>query len=635
MLKRLFILPAVCAGLLLSIIGPVMAAKNQPVTPDDSMPALYAYLTQTKDWLNVSRPLTPDDLAGRVILVDFWTYCCINCIHVIPKLKKLEAEFGDKLTVIGVHSAKFTTEGDTDNIRQAIQKYGVEHPVINDADFRIWNAFGITAWPTLLLISPNGMVKEVYRGEGDLNTIRSDIDKMIMRAGSTLVTEKLPIALEKDKLPPSILRFPTKMDYDPTQNILAISDSGHQRVLIVDMNTRKIIHTVGSGVAGFRDGGFDNAQFSDPHGILIEGRTIFVADTGNHRLRRIDLNTKTVTTIAGTGARGSHRLMGERAGENTALASPWDLVFYPDNRTITFANAGTHQLWQYDRKTKSLSILAGNGTESIDDGHMPFNSLSQPSGLDVTDNALFFVDAETSALRRYDTDKGITTLVGTGLFDFGLKDGTRDNALMQHPLGLEAEGDTVYVADTYNHALRVYKDGRLRTLAKTGLREPNDVIKIDDHLYVSDTNNHRIMTFDTNGRAKGALELLPMEKPLMLAKRLPNPVDLGAVTLAPGATLSITLPSGWHINPDAPSYIAVFDHKGHAVTHLKTPDLEHEKDADLGLVADAVYKMQGVLYYCKDIAGSQCLIRGVTASITVTADGEKTITVKPPIPDNM
>src|SRR5690349_16623993 len=85
----------------------------------DTVPRSYSFLTQTDDWLNVARPLTPDDLKGRILLVDFWTYCCINCLHVIPKLQALEAEFGNQLTVVGVHSAKFATEGDTDNIREA------------------------------------------------------------------------------------------------------------------------------------------------------------------------------------------------------------------------------------------------------------------------------------------------------------------------------------------------------------------------------------------------------------------------------------------------------------------------------------------------------------------------------------
>jgi hypothetical protein len=431
------------------------------------------------------------------------------------------------------------------------------------------------------------------------------------------------------------LRFPTKMAVDPSRNIMAISDSGHQRILVADLTTRKIIYTIGNGVAGFHDGGFSDAQFSDPHGVLIEGNIIFVADTGNHRLRRIDLDTKMVTTLAGTGARGGHRLMGSRMGSDTALASPWDLAFYPNNHTITIANAGTHQLWQYDRKTKSLSILAGNGSESIDDGHMPFNSLSQPSGLSVTGDSLYFVDAETSALRRYDSDNGIVTLVGTGLFDFGLKDGKRDTALMQHPLGLDVADDTVFIADTYNNAIRTFSDGRLRTLVSRGLREPNDILAYDGKLYVSDTNNHRILIMSDDGDILGTLDLLPMEKPIALSDRLPNPIELGPVTLGLNATFSIDLPRGWHINPDAPNYVAVFDDTGTPVAHMKTADLT-DKTPTLGpLVPGKTYRLQGVLYYCKEAKGSQCLIRGLTANLTAEENANAALRVAPPIPDGL
>ncbi|HEX2869201.1 MAG TPA: thioredoxin-like domain-containing protein [Ignavibacteriales bacterium] len=118
------------------------------------------------DWLNVDHPIKLSDLRGKVVLLDFWTFCCINCMHIIPDLKKLEAKYPGELAVIGVHSAKFLSEQETGNIRQAILRYDIEHPVVNDKDFKIWTSYGANAWPTVVLIDPRGDVVGHHSGEG-------------------------------------------------------------------------------------------------------------------------------------------------------------------------------------------------------------------------------------------------------------------------------------------------------------------------------------------------------------------------------------------------------------------------------------------------------------------------------------
>lgn len=610
--------------LLLAIVF-IFGFLNPAAAAEEKMTAsaIYTALTQTPEWLNTSRALTPDDLKGRLILIDFWTYCCINCIHVIPKLQQLEHEFGDKLTVIGIHSAKFANEGETKNIREAIQKYDLQHPVVNDADFRIWNSFGARAWPTLALIGPDGLLKNVYQGEGDLPEMQADIRAQIEKAGDRLVITPLPIALEKDKLPPTILRFPTKLvPFNDTT--LAITDSGHQRIILVDINTQKITKTIGSGTKGFKDGTLAEAQFNDPQGLLVDGDLIYVADTGNHRLRLIDLKSGMVTTLAGTGDRGGYALSGKQDAAKTALASPWDLAFYPDKNTIVIANAGSHQLWSYDRNDKKLQIIAGNGREFIDDGALPFNSLSQPSGLSVQGNTLYFMDSETSALRDFN-GKEINTLIGTGLFDFGLKDGKQGTALMQHPIGLYADAGGIFIADTYNHAMRFYKDGTLSTLPISGLAEPNGITRMGDVFYIADTNHHRIVKMDEAGKQIGILDVMPMERPLEFQDRLPNALDLGEATITPKATLKITLPGGWHLNPDAPSYLGVFDQDKKGIIALKTGDL---KALSIPLdLAQGAYHLQGILYYCENKEGSQCLIHGVNMVLHVATNGTKEVDI--------
>lgn len=592
-------------------------------------PAIYDALTQTPEWLNTSRALKLDDLKNRIILIDFWTYCCINCIHVIPKLQELEKEFGDKLTVIGIHSAKFTNEGDTNNIRRAIQKYGIEHPVVNDADFRIWNSFGANAWPTIALIGPDGLLKNVYKGEGDINEMRDDIEKLIDKHEERLVTSALPIALEKDKIPPMVLRFPTKLAAIENANLLAITDSGNQRILLVDTKTHHIKTIIGSGEKGFHNGDFYKAKFRDPQGILVDGNKIYVADTGNHRIRLIDLEKQKVSTIAGTGKRGGYMLIGHHDATGTALASPWDLAFYPDKKTMLIANAGTHQLWAYDFKKETLRIVAGNGQESIEDGHLPFNSLSQPSGLSVQNNVLYFVDAETSSLRSYDGTK-VKTLIGTGLFDFGLKDGPIGTAMMQHPLGVYADQyNKIYIADAYNHKIRLYENDTLSTLPLSGLDEPNGITKIGDRFYIADTNNHRIVEMDEDGNQKGVLDIFPMDKPIAFQENLPNKLDMTRATVITGSKIEFALQKGWHINPDAPSYLAIYDANRKLVQAYQAKEITSPKLA-LPELPPAEYTLQGVLYYCKERSGSQCLIRSLDTKLYISPASDKKLTITLP-----
>ncbi len=327
-------------------------------------------------------------------------------------------------------------------------RYGIEHPVINDSDFAVWKSFGVRAWPTFILISPDGRIVQVYSGEGNRGAAEEDIEKLLEKYKGKINESPLPIALEKNKQPNTVLKFPGKITildgyFSGRPDPIAISDSGHNRILIASSDSGEVMERIGSGEEGLRDGDFSGAQFRRPQGVLYQqnpgglgaGGILYIADTENHALRKIDLKAKTVTTVAGTGTQGDARPLKDAPAKTTALASPWDLAFYPDNDHIAIAMAGTHQLWSYDINKQTLTTIAGNGNESIDDGAYPNNSLSQPSGLSAYGGKLYFVDSETSSLRVYD-GREIHTLIGTGLFDFGYKEGKQGAALMQHPLGV-------------------------------------------------------------------------------------------------------------------------------------------------------------------------------------------------------
>lgn len=446
-------------------------------------------------WLNVTRPLAAEDMKGRLVLLDFWTYGCINCMQVIPDLEYLEHKFGNSLLIIGVHSAKFQGEQGNERILAAAQRFGLKHPVINDSDFAIWKSFGVRAWPTLVLLGPDGKELARYSGEGNRNAIEKDIEENI-----GLVTAKSAVGnLVATDTNQAVLSFPSRIK--SMGEDLLIADSGHHRFLVVGEDG-KIKTTIGSGVRGFKDGDLKTAQFNNPRGMEFLGNRIIVADTGNHALREVNLEAGQVTTLVGTGKRGfAHNIFG-RFGAEVDMASPWDVAFIPGQRKTQFvvALAGTHQLGLYDEETKKLTLLAGNGREDIVDGDAKEAELAQPSGVSVTSaGVIYFVDAESSALRVLRNGR-VETLIGTGLFDFGHKDGTYPEAQLQHPQGLFPAGDKIYVADTYNNAVRIYDETSktLSTLKLGGeeLSEPGAVLLKDTTLYVADTNHHQIKKVD-------------------------------------------------------------------------------------------------------------------------------------------
>ena len=259
-------------------------------------------LTGGTAWLNVSRPLTIADLKGKVVLLDFWTYCCINCMHIIPDLKKLEIKYSKELVVIGVHSAKFQNEREAENIRQAILRYGIEHPVINDSNLAIWQAYGARAWPTLVLIDPEGNIVGSDTGEGHYEILDKLIGKLVSDFRSkNLINEKpIPLSLEKYKQGPSYLSYPGKVLADEASNRLFIADSNHNRIVIANLEG-EVLDIAGNGETGRGDGTFKDASFHHPQGMALQGDNLYVADTENHLIRKLDLKAKTVKTIAGTG----------------------------------------------------------------------------------------------------------------------------------------------------------------------------------------------------------------------------------------------------------------------------------------------------------------------------------------------
>src|SRR3989339_731676 len=398
-------------------------------------------------WLNVSKLLTLADLRGKVVLLDFWTYCCINCMHIIPDLKKLEAKYPKELVVIGVHSAKFQNEREAENIRQAILRYEIEHPVINDSNLAIWQAYGARAWPTLVLIDPEGNIVGSDTGEGHYETLDKLIGKLVSEFRSkNLINEKpIPLSLEKYKQGPTYLSFPGKILADKASNRLFIADSNHNRIVITNLEG-EVLDIAGNGEIGRGDGAFKDAGFHHPQGVTLQGDNLYVADTENHLIRKLDLKAKTVKTIAGTDKQAAFMDTGGM-GTFSSVNSPWDLAFVEGKLYI--AMAGAHPIWGMDLETTVFQPFAGSGREGCIDGLLDKSALAQPSGITASDSMIYFADSEVSAIRYVDLkEKEVKTIVGQDLFVFGDVDGKGVEVRLQHPLGVTNYNGLIYVADT-------------------------------------------------------------------------------------------------------------------------------------------------------------------------------------------
>ncbi len=458
-------------------------------------------------WLNTDRSYTLKDFRGKIVLLDFWTFGCINCQHIIPDLRRLEQEYARELVVIGVHSAKFQSEKTAQNIRKAILKFGIEHPVVNDADYQVWQAYGVRAWPTVALVSPDGKVVGQRSGEGVYDAVKPLIDELIGQYGGKINREVMAFGLEKDKEKnTSPLRFPSKMVADEAGNVW-FADSGNNRVVKIAPDG-KVLETIGKAGGGFTDGDFAAAAFYEPHGLALKGDLLYIADTKNNAIRVADLKGRHVRTVAGNGKMGYY-FMGDQWGVNVLPNSPWDLQLAGDHLYI--ANAGNHQVLRMDLRSNEVFRFAGTGREALADGPLREAAFNQPSGLALAGNLLYVADPEASAVRAIDLDAGqVTTPVGKGLFAFGDRDGTADEALLQHCVGLAHRDGKLYIADTYNGKVKVLDlaKGRVSTLV-AGLNEPNDVLFVGDEMWVSDTNNHQLLKINLRTSEKKTVEVKP------------------------------------------------------------------------------------------------------------------------------
>ncbi|XP_006831435.1 PREDICTED: NHL repeat-containing protein 2 [Chrysochloris asiatica] len=643
------------------------------------------------EWLNTEGPISVyKDLCGKVVVLDFFTYCCINCIHLLPDLHALEHTYSDKdgLLVVGVHSAKFPNEKVLDNIKSAVLRYNITHPVVNDADASLWQELEVSCWPTLVILGPRGNMLFSLMGEGhkDKLFLYTSIALKYYKDKGQIREKTIGIKLYKDSLPPSPLLFPGKVTVDHVTDRLVIADTGHHRIVVVWKNGQ-IQYSIGGPHPGRKDGTFSESTFNSPQGVAILNNIIYVADTENHLIRKIDLETKAVSTVAGIGIQGTDKEGGAR-GDQQPISSPWDVVFGTSasevqrNDILWIAMAGTHQIWallldcgtlpkKKELKKGTCLRFAGSGNEENRNNAYPHKAgFAQPSGLSVASeepwSCLFVADSESSTVRTVSLrDGAVRHLVGgerdpTNLFAFGDVDGVGINGKLQHPLGVtwDKKRSLLYVADSYNHKIKVVdpKTKNCLTLAGTGdasnvissnftestFNEPGGLCIGENGrlLYVADTNNHQIKVMDLETKTISVLPVISSENAVVdgpfpldkqktlpkLPKSAPN-ISLSPVTASPGQTLQfklkLDLPSGTKLTEGAPSCWSLTAEgnewlfqgqasSGEIESIFNQPTISLQIPDDC-LSLKAVVSIRVFLYYCS-ADSSACMMKGIVFS---------------------
>lgn len=637
-------------------------------------------ITGGRGWLNTDKPLTIAALKGKVVLLDFWTYGCINCIHIIPDLKRLEQKYANQLVVIGVHSAKFENEKDTENIRRIILRYELEHPVYNDADYKVWQSYGVRAWPTQVLIDPAGYVIGAVSGEGNYDLIDRVISKAVddFRKRGELNEEPLKLALERAKTGDLPLAFPGKVLADAKNDRLFIADSNHNRLIVTKLDGT-LLETIGTGARGATDGGFGKASFYRPQGMALDGENLYVADTENHLIRKVDLKSKTVQTAAGTGQQARDYFR-QGPARKIDLSSPWDLQLVERQLYITMA--GTHQIWKLDLNKEEVSTFAGSGREAREDGPLIEAGFAQPSGITSAGRKLYIADSESNIIRAIGLDSGeVKTVVGGDLFDFGDVDGAGDQVRLQHPLGVVASDDKILIADTYNHKIKQLdpKTQTVISLLGTGrpgqsdgnapsFYEPGGLSAANGKLYVADTNNHAVRVVDLKTKTTATLNIKGLQPPASDTSVEPGASESGPnaeeIKVAPQTLRSesdaaliahVELPRGYHLNPAAPQRYRLSVESGATQIGLMSDTqlgaTGHDKSVNQSLknlqlplrvpfktheAGKAELRVQLTLFYCREDNTGTCRIKTLvwrvpievvnnsTASSEVTVNGKLT-----------
>lgn len=477
---------------------------NPPI--EERLPA--PELVDSLDWVNAPAQRLQAH-RGRIVLLAFWHAGQAIGHSLLDELVQLAGRFGDSLSLIAIHAPRFDRERDARTVLKAVNRLGLRAPVASDPACVAWQHFGIRAWPSVVLIDARSRVVAVEEGDGLRAALAQRIDALMEEAllDGSLVYESLPASVRAEPRMP--LAFPAGLAV--TTEHLYVADCGHHRLLECSHEGR-ILRQFGSGTPGLLDGNAGEAAFRSPRGVTLLDDALYVADTGNHALRRVRLRDGSVDTLAGNGQSGTPAFnRRELAAAELPLDAPWDVVGHFDR--LFLAMAGARQIWEFNLGDRRLRVLAGSGKFGQVDGAGSEAAFAQPAALALVQQTLYVADALGSAVRTVHLTSGhVQTLVGQGLYEFGDEDGPRNAARLQCPQGLclDPRAPVLWIADTYNDAIRMLRfgGGELRRIDPGHrLHGPTGIAALPGALFVSNSEAHEVLRIDLEA---GSTRRLPL-----------------------------------------------------------------------------------------------------------------------------
>lgn len=462
----------------------------------------------TLEWLNLASPLRMAQLRGRVTALAFVNAGSAWSQQRLSDLSTLRKRHSDNLHVVAVHVPRFDHERDPRRALKRLFRTPQEFPIAHDADWVLWQQYGIDAWPTVVLIDGRGRVRQRIVGDAPVR----ELDAQVARLREEETPQSLnaePIQLRRNLEPDLPLRFPIGLAVGP--QYLYVADSGHHRVLECEMNGR-IRRQFGSGGPGFIDGPMELSAFQNPHSICLQRDTLYVADAGNHAVRRIKLGSGDVDTLCGAGRPGRPAEGVINDPRSVALDQPRGLAISPNN-TLCISCTGDNRVWTFDLGERMLKLLAGSGSVDSVDGEGAAASFAGPSALAMVQQILYVCDEAGSAVRSVNLrNRQVTTLVGQGCWRFGGLDGSRSDALLQQPQAIALDGNSpvLWIADSGNDQLRTLRlgGGELTTVAlPQRLHGPAGLALAGGVVWIADTDAHAVLRFDP---ANASLRQIPI-----------------------------------------------------------------------------------------------------------------------------